>query len=579
MADKSDQTDSIRFDVYEMDLSSGELRKSGKPVRLQPQPFRVLGMLAGRAGEVVTRAQLRDEIWGRGTFVDFEQGLNFCIRQIRSALDEDPNKPRFVQTIPRRGYRFVAKSVQTEAAPSRRAIRSIAVLPLKNLSASPDEDYFAAGLTEELITELGKLGNLRVISRTSVMLYKDSEKTLPEIARELKVEAVVEGAAMRSGEQVRITAQLIEAATDTHLWAESYHRELRDILVLQRDIAYEIARQIQSNLAPRRKSVAGAPRMNPSAYLAYQKGRYLWNQRSDASLQKAIELFKEAIENDPFYSAAYSGLADCLTALGYASSLSPEKTFPKAKAMALRALELDATLAEPHASLGYSKLYYDWDWKGAESEFREAIALNRNYVSAHHWYSVYLTAMGREQEARAEIEMAQELDPLSLAINTDVGFELYYSGHYDQAIEQLQSVLDLNPRFALANLWMGRAYQQKRSYDLAITRFKQAADALPEWPVALAAIGNVLGESGRRREAQKILSKLAGLSKRKYVTAYGMALVHAGLGDKTRAFKWLSEAVEERSHWLVWLKLDPRWNAISSDSRFRTLLKRVGLDA
>ena len=577
MADKSDHTDSIRFDVYEMDLSSGELRRSGKPIRLQPQPFRVLGMLAGRAGEVVTRAQLRDEIWGKGTFVDFEQGLNFCVRQIRSALGDDPDKPRFVQTIPRLGYRFVAKSVQTGAASGRCAIRSIAVLPLKNLSGSPDEDYFAEGLTEELITELSKLGNLRVISRTSVMLYKNSEKTLPEIARELKVDAVVEGTAMRAGEQVRITAQLVEAATDAHLWAESYHRELRDILVLQRDIAYAIARQIQSNLAPSRKIVAGAPRMNASAYLAYQKGRYLWNQRSEASLQKGIELFQEAIDNDPLYSAAYSGLADCLTALGYSSSLAPEKTFPKAKAMAVRALELDATLAEPHASLGYYKLYYDWDWKGAESEFREAIALNRNYVSAHHWYSVYLTAMGREQEARTEIGMARELDPLSLAINTDVGFELYYSGNYDQAIEQLQFVLDLNPRFALANLWIGRAYQQKRSYDLAITRYRQAADAVPEWPVALAAIGNVLAESGRRREAQKILSELGALSKRKFVTSYGIALVHAGLGDKARAFKWLGQAVEERSHWLVWLKLDPRWNSIRSDSRFKALLKRVGL--
>jgi adenylate cyclase len=577
MADKSDQPDSIRFDVYEMDLSSGELRKSGKQVRLQPQPFRVLSMLAGRAGEVVTRAQLRDEIWGKGTFVDFEQGLNFCIKQIRSALHEDLSAPRFVQTIPRRGYRFVAK-IAPAAAIGRRAIKSIAVLPLKNLSGLPDEDYFAEGLTEELITELSKLGIVRVISSTSAMHYKNSEKTLPEIARQLKVDAVVEGAAMHSGAQVRITAQLIEAATDTHLWAESYHRELRDVLVLQRDIAHAIAQQIQSNLAPRRKSIAGAHRVNPSAYLAYQMGRYLWNQRSDGSLQKGIERFQEAIDDDPLYSAAYSGLADCLTALGYASSLAPNEAFPRAKAMALRALELDATLAEPHASLGYAKLYYDWDWRGAEVDFQEAIALNPNYVTAHHWYSVYLTAMGREQEARSEIAIAQELDPLSLTINTDVGFELYYSGHYDEAIEQLQFVLDLNPKFPLANLWMGRAHQQKRSYELAIARYQQAAEALPQWPVALAAIGNVLGECGRRREARKVLGELGVLSKRKYVTPYGVALIHAGLEDKERAFKWLSVAVDDRSHWLVWLKLDPRWNSIRSDARFKTLLKRVGLD-
>lgn len=405
--DKPSQADSIRFDVFELDLSSGELRKSGKPVRLQPQPFRVLVVLAGRAGEVVTRAQLRDEIWDKGTFVDFEQGLNFCIRQIRSALDEDPGKPRFLQTLPRRGYRFVAKVAQTGPSSGNRAIGSIAVLPLKNLSGSPDEDYFAEGLTEELITELSKLSDLRVISRTSAMHYKDSQKTLPEIARELKVEAVVEGAAMRSGEQVRITAQLIEVATDAHIWAESYHRELRDILGLQRDIAHAIARQIQSNLAPRRKVVPGVPRVNPAAYLAYQKGRYLWNQRSESSLQKGIELFQEAIDHDPLYPAAHSGLADCLTALGYASSLAPKETFPRAKAMALRVLELDATHAEPHASLGYAKLYYDWDWKGAESEFREAIALNRNYVTAHHWYSVYLTAMGRQQSAEIPPDVRQ----------------------------------------------------------------------------------------------------------------------------------------------------------------------------
>ena len=284
---------------------------------------------------------------------------------------------------------------------------------MKNLSGSPDEDYFAEGLTEELITELSKLIDLRVISRTSAMHYKGSQKTLPEIARELKVEAVVEGAAMRSGEQVRITAQLIEVATDTHIWAESYRRELRDILGLQRDIAHAIARQIQSNLAPRRKVVPGVPRVNPAAYLAYQKGRYWWNQRSEASLQKGIELFQEAIDHDPLYPAAYSGLADCLTALGYASSLAPKETFPKAKAMALRVLELDASDAEPHASLGYAKLYYDWDWKGAESEFREAIALNRNYVTAHHWYSVYLTAMGRQQSAEIppDVRKAIEMIP------------------------------------------------------------------------------------------------------------------------------------------------------------------------
>jgi tetratricopeptide (TPR) repeat protein len=316
---------------------------------------------------------------------------------------------------------------------------------------------------------------------------------------------------------------------------------------------------------------------NTDAYHLYLKGRYFWNQRTETGLKKGIEYFQQAIERDPHYALAYSGLADSYTTLGYFSFLSPADCFPQAKAAATRALELDSMLAEPHTSLAYAKLYYDWDWEGAEKEFKQAIALNPNYATAHHWYSVYLTARERHGKALVEIERAKELDPLSLIINTDIGFESYYSGQYDQAIKQLQSALEMNQDFPLAHLWLGRTYQQKAMYEEAVAEYQKADAVLRNWAPAKAAIGNAYGLWGKKADARRVLDELNELAKERYVTPYGTALVYAGLGETDRAFAALNEAYEQRSHWLVWFKLDPRWGELPADPRFAELVRRIGL--
>jgi len=316
---------------------------------------------------------------------------------------------------------------------------------------------------------------------------------------------------------------------------------------------------------------------NRDAYQLYIAGRYYWSQRSEAGLRKATEYYAKAIELDPAYARAYSGLADSYTTLGYLSYLAPRHAFVKANEAAMKALHLDAALTEPHTSLGYVRLYYDWDFAEAEHEFRRAIALNPAYPIAHHWYAVYLTAMRRFGEARQAIERAQALDPTSLAINTDLGFVLYYSGQYDAAIKQLRIVTEMNPQFPLARLWLGRSHQEKMMYDDAIAEFRQAATVLRDWPVVTAAIGYVQAASGKTTDARTTLAEMHRLSTQRYVTPYGMALIHAGLGETSEALAWLERALEDRSHWLVWLTLDPRLQSLRADSRYGDLLSSVGL--
>jgi TolB-like protein/Tfp pilus assembly protein PilF len=449
---------------------------------------------------------------------------------------------------------------------------------LKNLSGNPTDDYFADGMTDELITNLAKISALRVTSYTSVSKYKASSKPLPQVARELQVDAIVEGAVLRSGDQIRITAQLIYAPRDQHLWAEEYQRYLRDVLYLQREVARDIAQQVRVTLTPNeqnRLNTAGA--VDPAAYESYLRGRSYWNQRSEASLHKAIEQFNKAIEIDPRYAPAYSGTADCYTTLGYLSYLDPLDAFPRARDAATKAIELDPSLAEAHASLAYYNLYHAWNWAESEMEFKRAIELNPNYATAHEWYSYYLLAMGRMEQAWTEVNRARELDPLSVVISTDVGFNYFYRHDYDGAISQLRQTLAVSPKFPLAHLWLGRAYQQKKMYAEAIDEFNKTDEALPGWVVTLAGTGNAYGESGHQAEAKQVLIRLDQMSRGKYVTPYGVALVYAGLDDKDQAFAWLNKAYEGRNHWLVWLNRDPRWDGLRSDPRFADLKKRIGL--
>jgi len=350
------------------------------------------------------------------------------------------------------------------------------------------------------------------------------------------------------------------------------------VIYLQREVARDIAEQVRVTLTPNERTrLATAGAVDPSAYESYLRGRSFWNQRSEASLLKAIDQFNKAIDVDAGYAPAYSGLADCYTTLGYLSYLDPLDAFPRARDAATKALELDPSLAEAHTSLAYYNLYHAWNWPEAEKEFKKAIELNPNYATAHDWYSYYLMAMGRFDDAWKEVNRAHELDPLSVTISTDLGFNYFYRRKYDEAISQLRGTLSASPKFPLAHLWLGRAYQQKKMYSEAIDEFNKTDAALPGWVVTIAGMGNAYGEWGHRAEAEQILVRLNEMTRAKYVTPYGIALVYAGLGDKNQAFVWLSKAVQGRSHWLVWLNRDPRWDRLRSDPRFADLTKRVGL--
>ncbi len=616
----------VKSDPLELDLRRYELRRGNTILKLEKIPMDLLILLVERRDQLVGREQIIARLWGKDVFLDTEQGINTAIRKIRLALDDDPNKPHFLQTVVGKGYRFVGPvsvigaitNVAQQLPPieetrssrhkrhwkmkasiavlvacafalafkyvdwgrwsPRPPVHSIAVLPLKNLSGNPADEYFADGMTDELITNLAKISALRVTSYTSVSKYKITSKPLPQIAQELQVDGIVEGSVLRSGDQIRITAQLIYAPRDQHLWAEEYQRYVRDVLYLQREVARDVAEQVRVTLTPNeRKRLATAGAVDPAAYESYLRGRSFWNQRSEASLLKAIDQFHKAIEVDPGYAPAYSGLADCYTTLGYLSYLDPFDAFPRARDAAGKALELDPSLAEAHTSLAYYNLYHAWNWTEAENEFKKAIELNPNYATAHDWYSYYLTAMGRFDEALKEVSRAHELDPLSVTISTDIGFNHYYHRSYDEAINQLRATLVISPKFPVAHLWLGRAYEQKKMYSEAIDEFNKTDAALPGWVVTIAAIGHAYGEWGHQAEAKQVLMRLNQVAREKYVTPYGVALVYAGLDDKDQAFAWLNKAIAGRSHWLVWLNLDPRFDRLRSDPRFDELKKRVGL--
>src|ERR1700693_1720003 len=563
----------LRFGVFELDLRAGELRKHGLLVRLQEQPFQVLTMLLEHPGEVVTREELQKKLWPANTFVDFDHGLNKAINKIRDALGDSAESPRFVETVARRGYRFLAEVKATDAAPLRDSelvpspqptantqdgrdlavklatrkdhlpslawkilvpvlliliatlviwkfhfstrpsanIRSLAVLPLESLSADASQDYFADGMTDELIADLGQISALRVISRTSVMPYKHAGKSLPQIARELDVDAIVEGTVLRSGDQVRITAQLIDASSDKHLWSQSYQGEMKDTLALQSKVARAIADQIRINLNPQEQAaLKKVTVVAPEAYESYLKGRYFWNKRTADGLKVALAYFNQAIDEDPKYPQAYSGLADTYALLGdwQYGVMTPKEALPKAKAAAIKALELDSALGEAHNSLAFCLDAFDWDFDSAGNEFRRAIELTPSYATAHHWYAWHLSVLGRYEEAIAEMRSAKNLDPLSLIINADLAELLLIAHSYDESIRQSRKTIEMDPNFALAHNQLGQAYLQKQMLDGAVAEMEKAAQLSGDSPTAIANLARAYAASGKRGEAVKLLSEL-----------------------------------------------------------------------
>jgi TolB-like protein/DNA-binding winged helix-turn-helix (wHTH) protein/Tfp pilus assembly protein PilF len=611
----------VCFGPFELDLDSGELRKYGLRIKLQGQPVAVLIMLIEHPGDVVTREELQKRLWAADTFVDFEQSLNAAMKRLRAALGDSARSPRFVETIARRGYRFIAPLSLLDGdsnrlppeihqpKPARRrpfvwlaaaavlllaiagfylvearstlhngSIRSLVVLPLANLSGDPAQDYFVDGMTDALRQHLEGISSLRVISRTSSVHYRGSSKRLPEIARELRIDAAIEGSVMWSADRVRINVELVQAATDKRLWSDSYQGDLRDVFALQADVARRIADEIRVTLtAPDRVRLARVRPSNPEAYELYSKGRFYWNKRTEEDLKKAIGFFQQAVDKDPGYALAYDGLADCWLPLGWYGYLSPAATFPRAKVAVTRALSLDDSLAEAHTSLAFVHLYYDRDWTGAEREFRRAIDLNPNYANGHHWYGEFLSLVGRHQQAIAESQRARELDPLSNIINTWVGSRYFFARQYDKAIEAYRNAVEMDPNFVPARLVLGQAYEQKGMLREAIAELETAVRLAGGSPVYQASLAHAFGIAGKRMEAGKALADLKKMAETRFVSSYDLALAYLGLGDNVKVLELLDEAVREGSPRVAFLGVEPRFDGLRSDPRFRQLLRSVGL--
>jgi len=469
----------------------------------------------------------------------------------------------------------IRQAITSWLAPAH--VISIAVLPFVNRSGDSAQEFIADGVTEQLIGNLARIPALRVISRTSAMHYKSSAKSLPEIAKELNVTTVLEGSVTRIGTRVAVTADLINGSTEAHVLSDRFERDMRDVLSLQTEIAEQVARKVAARLSPEDlQRLQNRRQIDPEAFDSYVRGRYYWNKRGDADLKRAVDEFNHAIDVDPTYAAAYAGLADTYSQMGYLGALPFRDAFPKAKAAANRAPELDADRAEPHASLGYIHLYYDWDFAEAEREFKRAIALDPSAVAAPHYYSILLTAALRPQEARQQIEAAHALDPLSALVSTDMGFEKYYEQQYAEATTALQDAIQKYPGVPPPHFWLARTYQAQGRLDDAIAEFLRGGPALTAQPSLYAGLGHLYGIAGRRAEALKVLDTMNAMAGQHFVTAYAPALVYLGLGDRSQTLQWLQRSYEERASWMIWLLKDPRWDPMRGDPQFEAIVDRVG---
>ena len=474
-------------------------------------------------------------------------------------------------------YRVQGYGDVSSGSPGARQVadpaKRIAVLPLTNISPEGGEEYFSDGLTEELISSVSRTKGLKVIARTSVMKYKGSDRPASEIGRELGVGSVLEGSVRKAGGKVRITVQLVDASTEETRWSEQYDREMSDIFAIQSDIALRVAQELRMQvLGPPQRS---GPTTNMDAYVDYLRGRQAWNRRDQDGLRRAIGFFEKALQADQSYAQAYTGLADSYATLALLELVPPAEAYPKAREAASKAIALDPLLAEAHTSLGLIRFQYDWDWRGAEDEFLQAIRSAPNYAPAHHFYADYLKAMGRFDEAISEIDRALELDPLNLAINTGVGHVLYLARQYDRAIDQYRKAVELDPRFMLTHIWFGRPYLEKGMFDLAISELETGVRLSGEGTLALAMLGHGLASAGREREAREILRRLLDRSKETYVPSYWVAVVYNGLRERENVTSWLLKAFEERSSWLVWCNVEPRFDWLREDPAFESLMKAM----
>jgi TolB-like protein/DNA-binding winged helix-turn-helix (wHTH) protein/Tfp pilus assembly protein PilF len=642
----------LRFGTFELGLASGELRKGGVLIKLQALPFQLLALLAGRAGEVVSREEIRRALWHDGTFVDFDRSINFCVNQIREALGDDSQNPRFIETLPRKGYRFIAslteggESSKAEVAPEpsvvskpvrpdgvnreagsqtarpvlvraatkapafsrknllwftavlaslalvlavswyyrharekRGAIHSIAVLPFANASGDPNAEYLSEGIAETLIDSLSQLPNLKVMSRDSAFQYRGKGTDAHTVGQALRVEAVFKGRVVRQGDMLTISAELIDARDNSHLWGQQYTRNSSDIFALQKEIAKEMTSALRVRLTgEEEKRLNKAYTANPEAYEDYLKGRYWWNKQTEEGFRKGIEYFEQAIARDPEYSLAYAGLADCYISLASFGLVSAKEGYLKGREWAEKALKLDDTLASAHISLASVKTDYEWDWAEGEKEALRAIELNPNDAEAHGARAEVLWTTGRLDESIKETMQALELDPLSINHNIALAFELFLARRYEQAIEQAARTLELDPQYGSAYYVRGVSYVKKSMYREAMAEFEKEISLFPNEPEALTGLGYGYGVTGKRAGAEKVLAELNRLSRQEFISPVWMAKIYSGLGAKDEAFGALERAYEDRSIVSVaYLKTNPMLDPLRSDPRFAELLRRTNL--
>ncbi len=630
----------LRFGAYELDLQGGVLRKDGIRLHCQEQPLQVLAALAERPSELVTREELRRRVWPQDTFVDFDHALNTAVKKIRATLNDDADAPRYIETVPRRGYRFVAQ-VDREAvsspalgplvqadhlqanhrsrgvakpnvlghyplrtalvllgaaviaglvftthiarlhlkSASRNGRVMLAVLPFRNLNNDPEQDYFSDGLTEETITDLGALspGKLGVIARTSTMAYKQSNKTVGQIGQELGVDYILEGSARRDARRVRISTQLIRVKDQTHVWAHSYDRDIVDFLEVQSELGAAIAQQVQVTLTPEQGMGGKKFRVDQEAYDDYLKGRFLWNKFTTEGVNKSIEFYQQALEKDPGYAPAYAGLSESYYSLMDFSVLPPNEAYPKGELAARKAVELDSGNSQAHSALGSQLLWYARDFVGAERELRRAIELNPSNSDAHDGYASYFAVRGKFDQSVAEMRKARDVDPLSLIINSDLGYMLFYARQYDQAIQQLHTTLSLDPDFPAAHYFLIKIYQALGMYEEAYEEFFKLQTPGGQIPPAMVEIQKIHARSGWKGVWQNMLAMaLQERSTGKFVSAYDIAETYLGLGDDEQTLAWLQKAADEHANQVIYLNVDPRFDRLHSNPRFQDLLRHIG---
>jgi TolB-like protein/Tfp pilus assembly protein PilF len=570
----------FRFGDFELDVAAYELRRRGRPVRLERRPMDLLILLVERRRQLVTRDDMVQRLWGPGVFVDVETGLNTAIRKVRQALGDAPQKPTFLETVPARGYRFIAEVEVINGAPPEAAQETIiAVLPFENLGSNPEREYLADGLTEETIAALGQIdpGQFFVIGRRSVMAYKKAAKSLAEIGRELGAAYLVESSVQSEGGRVRITSKLIRARDQVQIWSASYDSEPSSMLAFQRELSTAIAEQVRRRLSPERiTALARRQTQNRQAYDHYLRGRHYWNQLKPATTRLAVECYARATELDPEYALAWSGIADAYSTSPINGDARPLDVWPRAKEAVAHAVQWEPELAEVQTSVGFLNFFLQWNWTLAEAAFRKAIALDPSYSPAHRLLGTVLSQSARHEEAIAHLRRSRELDPLYAMNHSQSALIAFQAGDYSAAVQHGRNAVVIDPEFWISYFQLAQVYVQTGEVDLALEALGNAGRFSGGNSKVLAFRGYLFAKIGRTQEAREILSTMEALAKNKYVPPYAMALVCAGLEERDDALRWLDRACEARDVHLLFLPVDPKWDPFRNDPRFAAILKRCG---